>query len=474
MTRPPTVSDRVIAVAIGKSIFAYIVTVVALLIMIAVPLQEPGRVDAMRRLGAATGASIILLPVIFGLRSWRRHGWNILRARRWGLGLWMIYQCCEPVWWEWLGRGSITKGIQSWDTEFLLGAYHAPDHTLFARQEIKFELLKRGVSEDTIKDWLPPPSAITIPRVASLGQSVQPIIRACLLISRYGVIAALSAIAIAFIAALALDPATDSLRQLPSVPSMRPEIAAPLGFFLVASLISAAAAIGVGLVVGVVSTHRILLLRPFGRPQMTRPLKRVVVRHLAHRAHVYTLSDRSYRPNTFGVLWNIIAAGFRYLVGIVTRPSFRVGAVSNEPSFIAFASRISDRLTPSIRKMFGGGQACNIKTSDQWWRHVIDVLIHSADIIVMDISRVGGGSAWEIVQLDIRNALDRTIFIAEDRYAEGAFDVIDKYLPEDIEIAIHVYGNNGRFIDQAALNREIDRLLLGGRAPKKDFECPET
>ena len=72
MTRPPTVSDRAIAVAIGKSIFAYIVTAFALIFMIVLPLQEPGVVEPGRRIGAAIAASIIFLPVIFGLRSWRR------------------------------------------------------------------------------------------------------------------------------------------------------------------------------------------------------------------------------------------------------------------------------------------------------------------------------------------------------------------------------------------------------------------
>ena len=71
---------------------------------------------------------------------------------------------------------------------------------------------------------------------------------------------------------------------------------------------------------------------------------------------------------------------------------------------------------PSYRSLLTGGQAFNIRTSDLWWKRCIDLLAHSADVIVMDVSKVGTGSTWEIELLGQRNLLDRTIFIVQNKY----------------------------------------------------------
>src|SRR5262249_23222497 len=163
---------------------------------------------------------------------------------------------------------------------------------------------------------------------------------------------------------------------------------------------------------------RVLLLRPFRMVEMTAPLKRVVVKHLAPEAHTYTLSDRNYKPSIVLKVIEGFGELLKHMVVLVIRPSFRVGVVKNELTFFEMAKRLSGSVRPASYRIYGGGQAFNIKSTEPWWKTCIDLLMPSCDIIVTDVSRVGEGSAWEIPQLGARNLLKKCIFIVEESFAK--------------------------------------------------------
>jgi hypothetical protein len=73
---------------------------------------------------------------------------------------------------------------------------------------------------------------------------------------------------------------------------------------------------------------RVLLLRPFGDSNMTSALKRVVLQYLGPLGHVYTLSDRNYRPNPLLRLSDVAGQFWRYLTSQFLRPSLRVASVT--------------------------------------------------------------------------------------------------------------------------------------------------
>jgi hypothetical protein len=168
---------------------------------------------------------------------------------------------------------------------------------------------------------------------------------------------------------------------------------------------------------------RILLLRPFGEARMSRALKKVVRLHLGHLGLVYTLSDRHYRPNPFLRLLDIfglIARIVLYLLSPLRRPSIRIATVTTDMHSVKLAYTVTRHFRPRYRSLLSGGQAFNIRSSDNWWQRIIALLMNSSDLIVMDVPKIGAGSSWEIEQIDKRQFLDRCIFIVQKGYEDDA------------------------------------------------------
>lgn len=194
---------------------------------------------------------------------------------------------------------------------------------------------------------------------------------------------------------------------------------------------------------------RVLLLRPFGQPRMTRALQRIVVRHLGPVANVYTLSDRHYRPSV--VMASLTAVGLtRHIVAPLVNPSLRVASVRSETTYKQLAITISSKLGASFKNAYSGAQAFDIRTTDVWWQRSIAMLVRSSNFIVMDISRGSAGSTWEIWHLRQRNMLDQCIFIVQQSQHEGALKDIEKLWPAGFRPRVHVFNEAGHFLDEQA------------------------
>ncbi len=141
---------------------------------------------------------------------------------------------------------------------------------------------------------------------------------------------------------------------------------------------------------------RILLLRPFGAAKLTSALKKVVLREVGPVGLVYTLEDRNYKPNMFVTFFTLLNSSFLYMIGPLFRPSVRIASVKSSYTYLKLAGRLSRIYRPSIQNFAIGGQAVNVRCSNPWWRRVIDLLMHSSDFILMDLSIVHEGSSWEI------------------------------------------------------------------------------
>lgn len=385
------------------------------------------------------------------------HPWNIRRAHQWGLGLWAIDQCKEANWWQWLGRGELSV-IETYDTEFLKGAYFCPDHTRYAKTEIKHELRSRGMTDLQIEEWLPPANAIAVPLANPLHAFVgtfEPLHRlrsalriAALLSVISGLIALRSPSGpILEIARLATEVARILTLDIVHLPFSSTEPAQTLlSIGLIFFVLS--------MMLGALKSQRVLLLRPFGERQLTRALQRVVLKNLATRAHVFTLSDKNFTPRWWITIWDRIVAGGSIVASVFFRPSVRIASVTDERGYLNLAVALRGHVWLGFWSGVNGGQAFNIKTSYSWWQQCIDMLMHSTNLIVMDISRVGHGSAWEIIQLDIRERIDRCVFIVHDDYAADAKLTLEKYLQLDEQPRVHVYGTDGRFLDSLAFHAD--------------------
>ena len=141
---------------------------------------------------------------------------------------------------------------------------------------------------------------------------------------------------------------------------------------------------------------------------MTRALKKVVLKTVGRVGQVYTLSDNNYRPSVFLAFLSVIGQGLSYVLRPLVRPSLRAASVKDEMSYFKLAVTLNRTLWPSYANFITGGQACNIRTTHAWWQRCIDLLMHSSDVIVMDVSRVSTGSSWEIERLARQTLLSRT------------------------------------------------------------------
>ena len=233
-------------------------------------------------------------------------------------------------------------------------------------------------------------------------------------------------------------------------------IATSVGFPILA-ILSVLAATLLG---GSAPIPRTALLRPFGERRMTRALKHVVARRLGKVGFVYTLSDKHYKPNPLVVIVTGLWSFSEYILGPIFRPSIRYMNVHSRDMLDDLKAAMRRRMSPSWRTALSGNQALNIKATDELWQEVVDVLLGSTDFVVMDVSKVGAGSAWEIERLFALDLAPRCIFIAQEGHEESARAAIAEGARGGALPLLHVFRSDGVFLDEGAFQRELGHRLL--------------
>lgn len=347
---------------------------------------------------------------IEGWRYFRVGGRGLLRATR------FVFT------WPFTSASVVQATARRLSGENLVAAYHLPEHTALARQVVNRELTARGEPPQVRNDdWLPEPHR------ATLGPAVARSIPA----DRYtryvrnrlrlvGVVRVLGVVGVVTV----------------------------VGLVVIAPLLSLIVSIGGFL--GRKRAGRVLLLRPFNQARMTAALKTVVRTHIGPLGHVVTLSDRNYRPNFALAALTRIFDILTLVVGPLLRPSFRIASVKDERSFFKFAAFLSKKWRPSSFGLLCSDQAFNVRTTDHWWKRCIDLLLRSSDVIVMDISRVSAGSAWEITQLSERGLLQSCIFICQKDYLDEARATFSTLVSGGFQPDIQAFTAEGVFVDNAA------------------------
>jgi len=205
---------------------------------------------------------------------------------------------------------------------------------------------------------------------------------------------------------------------------------------------------GVAAIHGRDRAMRILLLRPFGDRRMTRPLKRVVVRELGRLGLVFTLEDRSYRPHWFVTILMFVQGSARYILAPLLHPPLRIASIKNEWTFLKLANRLLKKLRPSFDSFVNGGQAFNIRSTNPWWQNVIEILMYSSDLVIMDVSRVHEGSKWEIDHLNACALVSRCIFIVQQEHLQEGQESIAHLLPSALRPELFAYDAKGVFLEE--------------------------
>ncbi|MEX1059872.1 MAG: hypothetical protein WED13_02510, partial [Methyloceanibacter sp.] len=210
--------------------------------------------------------------------------------------------------------------------------------------------------------------------------------------------------------------------------------------------------------------RRILLLRPFGEKKMTSTLRRFVRKNIGRAGYAFTLSDRNYKPNFVdSLVFRILSGGFetvvQFAVGSIFANSHRIAAVKNDKSFFRLARALTQKFTLSYWSFITSGQAFNIRTTDPYWQVCIQMLMYSCDVVVVDLSRVKAGTAWEINELYKRDLRARCMFVvSEDNKAEIG-EVLAQHFSRHAPPPVYVYRRNGQLLDKPQFDAELKHRI---------------
>jgi hypothetical protein len=347
--------------------------------------------------------------------------------------------------------GLYQEAAQKLNDGDLLWAYWLPEHADQAKKFILAELERRGHSADQVQRWSPPAAQLTVPPTAERPVSVNKYSR-LVLIRRAGWILfqVLSLAGLAMFAGAVIGGSVDPALGVSGVAAM-------IGLMLL--LVASCVAFMVQ-----DRARRILLLRPFGEKKMTSTLRRFVRKNVGPTGYAFTLSDRNYKPSFVdSLLFRILSGGFetlvQFAVGSIFANSHRIAAVKNDKSFFRLARALNQKFTLSYWAFITSGQAFNIRTTDPYWQLCIQMLMQSCDVVIVDLSRVKAGTAWEINELHRRDLRARCMFVvSEDNQAELS-DVLAQHFSQQGAPAVYIYRRNGRLLDHRTFNAELKHRL---------------
>lgn len=343
------------------------------------------------------------------------------------------------------------EAVQTLNDGDLLWAYWLPEHAEQAKKVVLAELERRGHSTDHVRRWSPPPSQLTVPPTAERPVSVNKYSR-LVLMRRAGWILfqILSLAGLAMFAGAVIGGNIDPALGVSGV-------AAIIGLVLLL------VAFGVAFMVQD-RARRILLLRPFGEKKMTSTLRRFVRKNLGPTGYAFTLSDRNYKPSFVdSLLFRMLSGGFetlvQFAVGSIFANSHRIAAVKNDKSLFRLARALTQKFNLSYWSFITSGQAFNIRTTDPYWQICIQMLMHSCDVVIVDLSRVKAGTAWEINELHKRDLRARCMFVvSEDNQAELS-EVLAQHFSQQGAPVVYVYQRDGRLRDKQRFNAELKHRL---------------
>ncbi|PZO52723.1 MAG: hypothetical protein DCF16_08560, partial [Alphaproteobacteria bacterium] len=199
---------------------------------------------------------------------------------------------------------------------------------------------------------------------------------------------------------------------------------------------------------------RVLLLRKFNERHLSEPLERMLASELRPYGHIATLSDKHIRRERFGwlqmallslgnplaALWFVIGLPIRFVWRLFDRSAMGPAVVLNARDYRNLAQRLRDRIGLNVQTALVSKEAFMVCTSDAWWRMVVQLFMDSSDAIVVDLSQVTQGTAWELDVIATERAAPRCVFVA----LWGKLEEAEAALRErGISAVVHHYAPDG-------------------------------
>lgn len=310
------------------------------------------------------------------------------------------------------GAAAAPDDVRRLSDRDLRAAAQNPDHSDAGRAAAEAELRARNVAADrwrlAVPGFIRPQDLAKGERLFfGWGRSVRVWSGALIYI------ALLSLLGAAVLAQFGLTPPLDRALTDDQFGLVGLAVLAPLIIWLVATIFRRKPA-------------RVLLLRKFNVRHLAEPLERVIAQELRPYGHVASLSDKFIRRERFGwvqgallslsnpiaALWFVIGMPIRFLWRQFDRSAMGPAVVLNARDYRNLARRLRDRIGLNAQVALVSKEALLIRTSDAWWRMVVRLLLESSDALIVDLSQISEGTAWELDLIRDEGAGARCVFVA--------------------------------------------------------------
>ena len=161
---------------------------------------------------------------------------------------------------------------------------------------------------------------------------------------------------------------------------------------------------------------RFLVLRPFNRALLSRPLKRLLRREVAPFGHVYTLSDADIK-----VRWYI---RIPILLGQLALFSFRLRRIRDKAQIPGVVRAVDRTWLRNINWCMAFGKVFPVASSDEAWRDLVECLLQRCDAVIIDVSDLRQSVMWEIDRAKSLGLETRTLYLLPSDQADTSQGVL--------------------------------------------------
>jgi formylglycine-generating enzyme required for sulfatase activity len=215
---------------------------------------------------------------------------------------------------------------------------------------------------------------------------------------------------------------------------------------------------------------RVLLLRKFNEQRLGKYYKRLIREELQPLGHVVALSDKYVRRSMGawlqtqfstaassipGFIWVVVKFPILLLLRLTDRTRWGPAFIATPRDFRLLGQRLYDRMWLNLETS-SLSLAYLIRTTDAWWKLVIEMLLRSADVVVLDLSYVTAGTAWEIDTIGALELWERVVCIAHDQEYAQAAAALQNAFGDVPAPPILTYNSSGAFAEQKTFR---DRLV---------------
>ncbi len=217
---------------------------------------------------------------------------------------------------------------------------------------------------------------------------------------------------------------------------------------------------------------RVLLLRRFNDPQIGKSIESMSKKWLKPYGHVFTLADKHFRRsmiapffswfsfNPFLLVWRVINIPIAFIIRLTDRSRAGPILVRDARDFRNFARRMIDRYGLNLEMERTQRKAIAVRTSDAWWQHVVLLLMHAADVIVVDVTEVASGTEWELQTMLTERVSERVVFIAREDEAADARASLQAHGFGGRAQSLALYKKSGALVDSRAFRAEMRAAML--------------